>query len=214
MVDMIFTEREHRDRPASDDSGIARRAREQCHLAEKIAGSEGDALARRGLFFGDYIHNSRFYDIKFIADLSLTDDDLAGVKRFAFHKCCKFGEHGDRLLRENGAFLQKLDDLHRLFDRNIRRNPAIDQGDDAIRDIEDSRVVSDYEDGRVLLFREALEDGDDVATRILVQSSSGLIRENELWSVNERASDGNALPLAAGESLRLICHPFCESKLG
>ena len=66
----------------------------------------------------------------------------------------------------------------------------------------------------MLLFREALEDGDDVATRVLVQSCGGLIREDELWSINERASDGNALPLAAGESLRLVCHPFCEAELG
>jgi len=65
----------------------------------------------------------------------------------------------------------------------------------------------------VLLFREALEDGDDVATGVLVQSCGRLIRKDELWSINERASDSHALPLAAGESLRLVCHPFCKAEL-
>src|SRR5438552_13945104 len=93
VVEMLFCQGEHRYRTASGDGGVARRAREQRHLTEKVPRGEGDAFASCSILVADYIHKARFYDVKFVANLTLANDDIAGVKRFAFHERRKFGKH-------------------------------------------------------------------------------------------------------------------------
>src|SRR5206468_9596298 len=97
------------------------------------------------------------------------DNRLARREAFDFHPLRKLRQHGRRLVGEERYFTQELGDFQRLPDRDIRDNSAVDEINDAIGDIQNARIVRDYQDGGLLFVRQRLQDVDDVAAGIFVE---------------------------------------------
>ena len=62
-----------------------------------------------------------------------------------------------------------------------------------------ARIVGDENDGDALLLVEPLEHLEDLLARARIEVPRRLVREEHLGAVDERARDGDALLLAAGE---------------
>ena len=77
-------------------------------------------------------------------------------------------------------------------------NTAVFHVDDAVGEIEDTIVVGDHQHGGPLLFRELLQQFDNLASRGAVQRGGRLIGENELRFGDQGTGDRNTLPLSAG----------------
>ena len=78
-------------------------------------------------------------------------------------------------------------------------DPAVAEVQDAPGVAGDVRLVGDEDHGHALLAVEALEDGHDLFARAGVQRAGRLVGQDDGRVVDQRAGDGHALLLAAGE---------------
>ena len=75
---------------------------------------------------------------------------------------------------------------------------------DAVGDVLDDReVVGDEQVGQSELILQVLEQVDDLGLNRHVQRRDRLVRDDEVWVGGQRAGDADALPLAAGELVRI-----------
>src|ERR1700749_4246105 len=73
-------------------------------------------------------------------------------------------------------------------------------------------LVRNQDDG-VSLIMKPLEEGHDFVSRRGVQVSGRLVSQKNGRTIHERPRHSYALPLAAGEFVRLVVHPFREIDL-
>ena len=91
----------------------------------------------------------------------------------------------------------------------IARDDAISNGDNAMRVFGDVRLVGDEDDG-VALGVEVVEERHDLLAGLGVEVAGGLVGEDDGGTVDQRAGDGDALALAAGELVGLVHHAGAE----
>jgi len=82
--------------------------------------------------------------------------------------------------------------------QHVRLDRPVDHVDDTVGDIEDAVVVRDQQDRAPLAFGQLLEEGDDLASRFLVQRGGGLVGQDELGPMGQGPGDRHPLLLAAG----------------
>ena len=68
------------------------------------------------------------------------------------------------------------------------------------------------QDDRVTLPGEILEQRQDLGAALAVQRAGGLVREDDLAAVHERAGDGDALLLTARQLGRLVLQPIGQAE--
>src|SRR5687767_11192760 len=76
----------------------------------------------------------------------------------------------------------------------------------------DVRLVRDHDDGLAELV-ESLQDREDLRARVRVEVPGRLVGEDHRRVVQERARDGDALLLSAGELARAVLHAVGEAHL-
>ena len=76
--------------------------------------------------------------------------------------------------------------------------------------VDDAVVMRHHHDCRAVLYRGLLEQPDDIHRRILVERCGRLVGEDQPRVIDERAPDGDPLPLAAREKSRLVIDPVAE----
>jgi hypothetical protein len=89
--------------------------------------------------------------------------------------------------------------------------------ENAIGDVEDAVVVRHDDHGRAALSRQATEEIDHVAPRLLVERRRRLVGEHEAWPADERPRHGHALLLARRELVGCfvaISRPTARSSRG
>jgi len=75
-------------------------------------------------------------------------------------------------------------------------------------------IVRHYDGGSVALLHLGLDQLHDLFAELGVERAGGFVEEHERRLVYERASDGNALALAAGELGGEVCGAVGEGQLG
>ena len=85
--------------------------------------------------------------------------------------------------------------------------------DATVGELSDGIVVSDHQDGVAFAMKLA-EQADDGFLIGLVEIAGGLVGEDELGMIDERASDGDALLFAAGELRREMVDAIGETDTG
>ena len=105
----------------------------------------------------------------------------------------------ERLLAR--AVRQQVHHVLRVGDHGLgeRRDAAVLEVQDAIRDVEDPVVVGHEQDRRALFLRQRLHPVDDLAARDAVERGGRLVGEHDGRIAHERPRDRDALPLAARE---------------
>jgi hypothetical protein len=71
--------------------------------------------------------------------------------------------------------------------------------------------VGDHDDGHAGVFLDFFKKHEDGFASRAVEISGGLIGEEDFWAVDEGASDGGALLLAAGEFAGAMSDAFAEA---
>ena len=89
-------------------------------------------------------------------------------------------------------------------------------GDDAVADVDDAMgelgdvgFVGDDDDG-VAAMVELVEERHDLVAGLGVEVAGGLVGEDDRGAIDERAGDGDALALSAGELVGLVAHAAVE----
>src|SRR5207302_2600819 len=86
---------------------------------------------------------------------------------------------------------------------------AVTDGNDAVGVLGDVGLVGDDDDG-IATVMKIVEEGHDLVAGFGVEVSGGLVGEDDGGAVDEGASDGDALALAAGELVGLVHHAGAE----
>ena len=73
----------------------------------------------------------------------------------------------------------------------------------------DVGLVGDDDDG-VAFGLEFIKEGHDLDAGLGVEVAGGLVGQDDGWLIDQRAGNGDALALAAGELVRLVVHPGFE----
>src|SRR5215207_399430 len=76
---------------------------------------------------------------------------------------------------------------------------AVAHADDAVAAVADAGVVRDEDEGETLALVQVAHQVHDLVGGLAVEGARRLIRPDDRRVVDERAGDGDALPLAAGE---------------
>ena len=71
-------------------------------------------------------------------------------------------------------------------------------------------IVRDQDDGLVVR-GQLFEDGDDVGAGLLIEIAGRLVGEDQRRVVDQRAGDGDALALAAGELVRTMLRALVQA---
>ena len=109
------------------------------------------------------------------------------------------------------SLLRVVEDLGR---RPLLDDDAAVHEDDARRDVaREAHLVGDDEHRHAAL-GEVLHDVEDAAHELGVERRGDLVEEHHVRVHRERARDGDALLLAAGELRREVVHPVAEADLG
>ena len=87
---------------------------------------------------------------------------------------------------------------------------SVDDRDPALRARGDGGIVRDEDDG-LAAGGQLFEDADDVAAGLLVEVAGRLVGQDQRRVVDERAGDGHALALAAGELVRAMLGAVVEA---
>src|SRR5689334_25085973 len=96
----------------------------------------------------------------------------------------------------------------------IADDAAVGETDDARSVLGDLRFVGDEYDCNASLRVEPLEDLHDLDARAAVEIAGWLIGEQDRRIVEQRARDGDALLLAAGELIRMVASAIGEADRG
>src|SRR5207247_1864197 len=72
------------------------------------------------------------------------------------------------------------------------------------------RVVGDHEDRLVELLVEPLHERQHVVGALAIEVAGGLVGDDDLRIVDDRARDRHALLLAARQLARIVVHPILE----
>src|SRR5438045_3328098 len=91
----------------------------------------------------------------------------------------------------------------------VRLDPAVADVDGAMGMVGDVALVGDHDD-RVALAVQLLEQPHDLLAGGGVEVAGGLVREQDGGTHDQRAGDGHALALAAGELARLVVHAVAQ----
>src|SRR5271165_4039654 len=130
------------------------------------------------------------------ACLALTDDDVADDELTLRHFLGNIGQlYGSEVLERINR-LQEFANPHCVMQYHVGSDPAVDHMNETIGLLDDSVVVGNHNNGRTVFDRGFLQKIDDIAGRILVESSSRLIGKNQLGAIYQCAGDGDALALA------------------
>src|SRR5512145_2572368 len=98
-------------------------------------------------------------------------------------------------------------------DGGVALHSPVPYRDDAAAVLGDVVLVSDEHDGKAVLAVETLEQLHDLDARPAVEVARGLVGENDLGVVDERAGDGHPLLLASRELARRVVGAGTEADL-
>lgn len=195
--------------------GVAGLVAEEGDLTEKGPVFDHRGGARRiGGRCGDDLRAAVGDDVEFIADFALADDIGAGGEILLIHLLRDIGEIGGRHVLEDGAFFKNGADDHVLLHADVGDNVTVDHVHEAVGHAEDAVVVGHDHDGGAIFVREFAEEGDDVGPAVFIEGGGGFVGEDEAGAVDERAADGDALALAAGEVAGFVIYAFGEAEGG
>ena len=90
---------------------------------------------------------------------------------------------------------------------------AVAHHQDAVGVRGDFGIVGDQDDG-VAVVAQALEQGQDLLARLAVQRTGGFVGQQDRRLVDQRACDGHALLLAAGQFVRAVARAFGQADRG
>src|SRR5262245_7154307 len=94
----------------------------------------------------------------------------------------------------------------------IFHDRAVAEHDTATRIAGDLGLVGDDDDGDPLPV-EVAKEAHDIGGSLAIEGAGRLIRQQQLWIVDERARDRDALLLAARELLRMVAQAIAETHL-
>ena len=115
-----------------------------------------------------------------------------------------------------GSVLTGLDGhgAHGVRDHAVKRSEgAVLEPEGPVGDLLEARVVADHDDADPVVDGELAEESSDVSTMARVEICSGLIREDDRGFVGERACDGDALLLSAGQLIGTEAEAIREADL-
>ena len=98
-----------------------------------------------------------------------------------------------------------------LGDRLVALHPAVADHDHARRVLGDVGLVGDQDDRDAALAVEPLQDLHDLDAGAAVEVAGGLVGEEQLGVVDQRAGDRDALLLAARELVRRVVRAVAEA---
>ena len=93
------------------------------------------------------------------------------------------------------------------FGVSSRDDQAVAHVDDAVAARADAGIVGDDDEGLALLRVELLHEAHDLVGGLRVERAGRLVGPDDRRVVDERAGDGDALALAAGELRRAVVRP-------
>jgi hypothetical protein len=91
----------------------------------------------------------------------------------------------------------------------VFRNFAVANPDDAVRVHGDVVLVRDKDD-RVALLIQPLKKRHDFDAGCSIESTGGLVREQDRRTIHQSARDGDTLALTARALVRLVVHSLAE----
>src|ERR1700760_897144 len=68
-----------------------------------------------------------------------------------------------------------------------------------------------HQNNRIPPRLQLIEQGHDFVAGLRIEVSGRLVGQDDRWPINERACNGNALSLSAGELVRLMVHALAQS---
>src|SRR4029077_11837445 len=179
-------------RPYTSDERVLRRRQIVQMAGGPLAFAQG---AKRGLVYAATVEGVRAARVEAAAlrrvdrawHIALQDDARARIARLRHRHGGEERESVGVLRRgEDLAFLRRLDDLAEIHHRDAMRHM-----------LDDGEVMADEEKGEAELLLQVLQEIDDLRLHRDVERGDGLVANDEIGLRRERASDADALALAA-----------------
>jgi|SRR5579871_6356297 len=98
-----------------------------------------------------------------------------------------------------------------VLPRLITGDAAVPHGDDASRVRRDGRIMRDQQDGLAVLPVEAFQLSHDFRTGAGIEVTRRLVGQDNLWLVDQGASNGDTLLLSAGQLIGQVSGPFGQT---
>src|SRR4051812_33201072 len=93
---------------------------------------------------------------------------------------------------------------------DVRDDTTVAQADHPLRSRSETAIVRHEHDRRARFAIDRLEQLDDASARVTIEITCWLVSEENAWCIDERAGDGDALLLAAGELRRKVVKAVAE----
>ena len=119
----------------------------------------------------------------------------------------------DEPAQRHRAEQQENDDLEEVHAANARVQHAVAQLEDALGARREAGVVRDDDEGGAVRRRQAQHRFEHLVRGVRVEVAGGLVGQHAGRLGHQRAREGAALALAAGELARLVLEPRAQADL-